>query len=320
MAFENGNGMGPADMAALLRGGSGGNGWGNDGANGWWIILFFLLCLNGGWNNGWVGNGGNAGGAVPYIGATADVQRGFDHQSTTAAIGALSDKVGTGFADAAVARCSGDAAITQAVTGGNAALTQAVTSGNAALTQAVTGGNAALTQAITSGQYATAQAIGQAKDAVVGGMNSLAMGLQQCCCDQKAATADLKYTVATEACADRQTVSDGIRDVITSGTANTQSILNGINEVIRTSQQGTQTIVDKLCALELDAVKRENADLRTRLNMADLAASQNAQTAQILQGQNAQTQAVIQSCCPKPVPAYMVPNPCGCGGYSGCGA
>ena len=110
----------------------------------------------------------------------ADMQRGFDHQSTTAAIGALSDKVGTGFADAAVARCSGDAAITQAVTSGNAALTQAVTSGNATLTQAITGGNSALTQAVTSGQYATAQAIGQAKDAVVGGMNSLAMGLQQC--------------------------------------------------------------------------------------------------------------------------------------------
>lgn len=321
MAFENGNGMGPADMAALMRGSSG-NGWGNDGANGWWIILFFLLCLNGGWNgwNGGWGNGGNAGGAVPYIGATADVQRGFDHQSTTAAIGALSDKVGTGFADAAVARCSGDAAITQAVTSGNAALTQAVTSGNAALTQAVTGGNAALTQAVTSGQYATAQAITGAKDAVVGGMNGLAMGLQQSNCDNKAGIADLKYTVATEACADRNAVSNGIRDVITAGTANTQNILNGLNEVIRSQQQGTQSIVDKLCALELDAVKRENADLRTRLNMADLAASQSAQTAQILQGQNAQTQAVIQSCCPKPVPAYMVPNPCGCGGYSGCGA
>lgn len=321
MAFENGNGMGPADMAALLRGGSGGNGWGNDGANGWWIILFFLLCLNGGWNNGWVGNGGgNVGGAVPYIGATADVQRGFDHQSTTAAIGALSDKVGTGFADAAVARCSGDAAITQAVTGGNAALTQAVTSGNAALTQAVTGGNAALTQAVTSGQYATAQAITGAKDAVVGGMNSLAMGLQQSNCDNKAGIADLKYTVATEACADRNAVSNGIRDVITAGTANTQSILNGLNEVIRTSQQGTQTIVDKLCQLELDQLKAQNADLRTRLQMADLSASQSAQTAQILQGQNAQTQTILNTCCPPPKPAYVVPNPCGCGGYSGtCG-
>lgn len=32
MAFENGNGMGLADMAALMR--SGNSGWGNDGAGG----------------------------------------------------------------------------------------------------------------------------------------------------------------------------------------------------------------------------------------------------------------------------------------------
>lgn len=313
MSFENGNGMGPADMAALMRNG---NSWGNDGANGWWIILFFLLCLNGGWGNGGWGNGAGNANAVPYIGATADVQRGFDQQATTSAIGALSDKVGNGFADAAVARCSGDAAITQAVTSGNAALTQAVTGGNAALTQAVTGGNAALTQAITSGQYATAQAIGAAKDTLATGMNSLAMGLQQCCCDNKAGLADLKYTVATEACSDRQTVSNGIRDVITAGTANTQNILNGLNEVIRSQQQGTQTIVDKLCQLEIDGLKQANADLRTQLNMANLAASQTAQTAQILQGQTAQAQYITSTCCPKPIPSYTVPNPCGCSGYS----
>ena len=36
MAFENGNGMGPADMAALMR--SGNSGWGNDGGyGGWWL-------------------------------------------------------------------------------------------------------------------------------------------------------------------------------------------------------------------------------------------------------------------------------------------
>jgi hypothetical protein len=73
-----------------------------------------------------------------------------------------------------------------------------------------------------------------------------------------------------------------------------------------------------LCALELDNVKRENADLRTRLQMADLAASQTAQTAQILQGQNAQAQYITNTCCPKPIPAYTVPNPsCGCGGFNG---
>jgi hypothetical protein len=57
--------------------------------------------------------------------------------------------------------------------------------------------------------------------------------------------------------------------------------------------------------------------------MADLAASQQAQTAAILQGQNAQAQNILNTCCPPPKPAYIVSNPngCGCGGfYGGCGA
>jgi hypothetical protein len=89
---------------------------------------------------------------------------------------------------------------------------------------------------------------------------------------------------------------------------------NNTNAIVQSQTQGIQTIMDKLCQLELDNVKRENDQLRTQLNMANLAASQTAQTAQILQGQNAQAQYITNTCCPKPVPAYTVPNPsCGCG-------
>lgn len=147
MGFENGTGgLSAADMAAVMRGGSGGS-WGNDGGyGGWWIILFFLICMMGGWgNNGW--NNGGGGGAMPYIGATADIQRGFDQQATTGQISALQAQVGNGFADAAVARCQG---------------------------------NANITAAVTNGQYATAQAITGAKDTIATGMNQLAMSLQQC--------------------------------------------------------------------------------------------------------------------------------------------
>jgi hypothetical protein len=84
-----------------------------------------------------------------------------------------------------------------------------------------------------------------------------------CCCENRLGLADLKYTVATENCADRAAVENGIRDVITNNTANTQAIL------------------DKLCQLELDNVKQDNANLRTQLNMASLSASQAAQTANI---------------------------------------
>lgn len=288
MALENG-GMTPADMAAVM--GTNNNGFGNDGFAGWWMMWFLLIALMGGglWGN-WGGGfgGGGMGGAVPYIGATADVQRGFDQSAVINAISGLSDKVGNGFSDASVARCQGDANIVAAVTGGT---------------------------------YATSQAITGAKDTLANGINQLAMNQKDCCCENRQAVADLKYTVATENCADRQVVSDGIRDVITAGTTNTQSILNGLNEVIRSQQQGTQSLLDKLCQLELDGVKQENERLRTQLNIATLNASQTAQTAQILQGQTAQAQYVTNTCCPKPVPAYVVSNPnCGCGGYNGCGA
>ena len=119
--------------------------------------------------------------------------------------------------------------------------------------------------------------------------------------------ADLKYTVATENCADRQVVSDGLRDIIANNTANT-------NAIIQSQNSGFQAIQDKLCQIEIDNLKTANEQLRTQLNMATLRESQTSQTAQLIAAGQAQANQVIASCCPKPVPAYNVPNPnCGCG-------
>jgi hypothetical protein len=38
-------------------------------------------------------------------------------------------------------------------------------------------------------------------------LNTIAMNQQNCCCENRAGLADLKYTVATEACADRSALS-----------------------------------------------------------------------------------------------------------------
>lgn len=117
--------------------------------------------------------------------------------------------------------------------------------------------------------------------------------------------ADIKYTVATENCADRTALSDGVRDIIAAQTANTQAIL------------------DKMCQQEIEAKNETIANLRTQLNMQNLAASQTAQTAQILANNAAQTQALEQYLNPTPIPAYVVQNPNCCyntfGGGCGCG-
>lgn len=145
-------------------------------------------------------------------------------------------------------------------------------------------------------------------------MFGLQSALQTCCCDNKAGLADLKYVVATENCADRQVVSDGIRDVISSNTANTQAIL------------------DKLCQLELDGVKAQVeakndriAELQTQLNLANLAASQTAQTAELRQSGATQLNNLVSELrsCPIPCQPVYGSQPiftCGNGTGCGCGA
>ena len=135
-------------------------------------------------------------------------------------------------------------------------------------------------------------------------MFGIQSALQNCCCENRAGIADLKYTVATENCADRAASAMNTRDIIDSQT------------------RGTQAVLDKLCALELDGVKaqlaqaeRDNLGLQNQLNMAVM---QN--------GMNAEVDALYNRLknCPVPTtPVYGTTpiftcgnNGCGCG----CGA
>ena len=95
------------------------------------------------------------------------------------------------------------------------------------------------------------------QNAVNNGFQNLTSQFAQCCCDTKLGIADLKYTVATENCADR-----------------TQSMQNA-RDIIENQNRNSQAILDKLCQLELDGVKnqlaqaqRENVGLQNQLNLA----------------------------------------------------
>ena len=245
--------MRPADYAAINNGGMG-----FSGDNGWWLILLFLFAMNGGWGNNWNGNGGFA--PWMYAGQTNtnnDVQRGFDQNYVMTGINGIQNAVNTGFANTSTQLCNGFAGVNQAVSNG----------------------------------FAQAEIANNARQmADMNQMFGLQSLLQNCCCENRAATADLKYTIATENCADRAAIGDGI-----------------------------QKIMDKLCDQELQAERRENANLRSQLNMATLAASQNAQTATISAGQRALANEVEQYVSPKAVPAYIVQNPNCCPQNYGCG-
>lgn len=136
--------------------------------------------------------------------------------------------------------------------------------------------------------------------------------LAQCCCENRLATANLNSTIISENCADRQAVNDVGRDLAAQSATNTNALLNAISG-------GIQSIKDQLCADKIDAKNDEIAQLRQRLYMSDLAASQNAQTATIQAGQRALANEVEQYVLPTPRPAYIVQNPNCCAQNYGCG-
>lgn len=121
-------------------------------------------------------------------------------------------------------------------------------------------------------------------------LNQIAMNQQSCCCENRQAIADLKYTISNEAAATRAA-----------------------------DQSNTQAILDKLCQQEIDNLKTQLQAAQTQINLANLKASQNDQTAQILADNLRQTQALEQYLNPSPIPAYMVQNPNCCANSGGCG-
>lgn len=136
-------------------------------------------------------------------------------------------------------------------------------------------------------------------------MFGLSQQLAQCCCDNKSAIKDVQFTVAQENCADR-----------TAAYQNTQAIIEAGN-------RNSQAILDKLCQLELDNVKQDNANLRTQLNMANLAASQTAQTSELRTANATQLNNLVSELRSCPIPAQPVYGSqpiftCG-GNNSGCG-
>ena len=64
--------------ATMLVGPSGNGGFGNFGGDGWWIILLFiLLCGNGGWGNGF--GGGSNGNLYPWMNQAEITSNGFQN-------------------------------------------------------------------------------------------------------------------------------------------------------------------------------------------------------------------------------------------------
>ena len=241
-------------------GGNGGfgNGFGGDWA---WIILLLLL----GWgNNGW-GNGNGFGGGnndlYPWMNQAEITSGGFRDQMLSSNI----DSIQSGVNNLSTQLCNCCCDMQQTVNSG----------------------------------FANAETAANARQMANMQQNfALQSQFADCCCENRLGIADLKYTVATENCADRQALNEGVRDIIASQTAVTQRIL------------------DQLCADKIDAKNDEISQLRQELLYARGQASQVTQNSTIIDGIYNR----LNQCPVGTVPVYGEQpiftcnnNGCGCG-------
>ena len=298
-------------------GGGYGNGGGFFGGDWAWILL--LLLIGG---NGWGFGGGFGGGMMPWmmgmnmggfdmgylypwLNNSQHISDGFRDQQLNTQIGDLRSDVNRGFGDVQL---------------GISGLGRQICETGNGITQAVNSGFSAAEIAANGRQMANMQQGFGIQTAIMQGFNAAQAQAADCCCKTQTGIADLRYTVASENCADRTQAMQNTRDIIDAQT------------------RGTQAILDKLCALELDGVKnqlaqaqRENVGLQNQVNMAAFRESQANQNALFAQGMNAEVDALynrLKNCPVNTVPVYgnqpvfTCAGPsfgntgCGCGGFN----
>lgn len=330
MALENGNGGNGLVMPVqpMYGGGYGGGMGGGFGFGGDWAWILLLLVLGGGWGGfGGFGMGGFGGammgadmfggfGLYPWLNNSQNINDGFRDAQLSDSVTSVRDGISS--LSTQLCNCCGDMQLGMA--NGFAGVQQSLCNGFNGVNNSVFGAQTAISQQLNANQLADLERSFAAQTATTAAINGVNSSLQNCCCENRAGIADLKYTVATENCADRYEAAQNTRDIIDSQT------------------RGTQAILDKLCALELDNVKgqlaqaqRDNVALQNQVNMATMRESQTAQTAAILQGQTAEVDALynrLKNCPVNAVPVagntpLFTCNPgfnssgcgCGCGSF-----
>lgn len=220
-----------------------GGGFGWGSDGAWWIVLFLIFAAFGGWGNGFGFGGGNGG-----------VMDGYVLTSDFASVERKLDSISNGICDSTFA-----------------------------LNNAITGGFATTTQALNSGFQTAELSRANQQAALMQQLNAMQMQAQQCCCDQRADTAQLRYDLAAQGCETRNAIQTSTREIVTNANDNTRAILDFL---VNSKMQDLQT---------------ENQNLK-------LAASQAAQNNYL-----------VSQLRPSPIPAYSVQNPYCCNQYAACG-
>ena len=275
-------------MPVYGTGNGGGMGFGGDWGS--LITLFLLFGLFGGGFGG--GMGGFGGGYdFPWLlngqqGINNNVSSGFRDAQITDNITSVRD----GVSNLGTQLCGCCSDVQMSLANGFSGVNNNLCNGFNSVNNSISNAQNALAQQMYTNQIADMQ------------QNfALQSAFSDCCCKNQLATESLRATVLSENCADRFEAQNNTRDIITAITS------------------GIQSVKDELCADRLEGYKREADNLRQQLNMANLAASQIAQTAQIVD----QTYNRLSTCPVGTVPVYgetpifRCNSGCGCGGNTG---
>lgn len=143
-------------------------------------------------------------------------------------------------------------------------------------------GFAGVTQAVTSGFSQAELARCNQQAALMQQLNAMQMQSANCCCENRAAIAQVRYDMAAQACDTRNTVTTATRDIIDN------------------QNQNSRAILDFLTQSKLQDLQSANQELRLQASQA------------------AQNNYLISQLRPTPIPAYQSCNPWAGGTYTGC--
>lgn len=258
-----GNAPSLSDIAAVT-GNNGNNGDGFGNGNGWWILIILFALFGwgrGGWGNG-SGNCASEGGGTTIVTVpscppsygygggwgmfdAASMQRGFDNSAVITKLDGINNGI-----------CS---------------------LGYDQLAQM----NGINTNVMQTG-FGITNAIQQDTVANMQNTNALSRQLADCCCENRAAIAQVRYDMATNTCALQNTIQNTTRDIMDNDNANWRA-LN-----------------DRLTAIQMDSLKEQLAEQKSLVQSLNLAASQANQNRYL-----------VDQLRPCPTPAYITCNPWG---------
>lgn len=283
MALSDDNGM--VMPVAPMYGSNGGYGGGLGGFGGdWGWIILLLLIANGGWGGGLGGFGGMGGFA-----ADGAMLYPWMNQAEVTNSGFQNQTVNDGITS---------------VRDSVSALSNQLCNCCSDMQGTMANGFANVEQGANSRQMANMNQMFAAQTAMMQGFNNVQSQIADSFGENRLANCQTQNIIQNEGNATRFADANNTRDIIENANRNNQSIL------------------DKLCQLEMDNYRRENDQLRSQLQFANMQASQVAQTAELraaAQTANANLLTELRS-CPIPAQAVYGNQPVfTCGAQSNCG-